>query len=69
MKVLFSTSIISSHYLITSKHEDIVITNRINDLDKCLNQNKDKDRDSLKNSNIEELKTILLQLEFRDKVY
>ena len=68
MKVSFSTSIISSHHLIISEHEDIIITDRINDLDKCLNQDKDKDRDLLKNFNIEESKIILSQSESEDRV-
>ena len=69
MKVLLNTSTIFSHHLITSEHEDIIIINRIDNLDKCSNWDEDKDRDLLENSNIEELKVILSQLEFRDRVY
>ena len=66
---MFSTSIIFLHHLITSEYEDIIIINRIDNSDKCSDQDKDKDRNLLKNSNIEELKIILSQSEFKDKVY
>ena len=65
---MFNTSITFSHHSVTSKYKDIIIINKINDLDKCLNWDEDKDRDLLKNSNAEELETILLQLEFKDRV-
>ena len=36
VRVLLSTSITFLHYLVTSKYKDVVITDRIDDLDKCL---------------------------------
>ena len=68
MKVLFNTSTTFSHYLIASEHKDVIVTNRINDSDKCLNQNEENDKDSFKNSNIKELKIISSQSESEDEV-
>ena len=37
VRVSFSTSTTSLYHLVISEHEDIVITDRIDDSDKCLN--------------------------------
>ena len=68
MRVSFNTSIIFSHHSVASKHKDVIIISRINDLDKCLNQNKENDENLFKNSNIKESEIILLQLESKDEV-
>ena len=54
IRVLLNTSIISLHYLVVSEHEDIIIINRVNNLDKCSDQNKEDNKDLFKNSNIKE---------------
>ena len=53
----------------TSEHEDVIIFNRIDNLEKWSDQNKKSNENQLKNSNVEELKTISLQSEFRDRAY
>ena len=68
MKVLLNTSTTFSHHLVTSEHEDIIVTDRINDSDKYLNQNKENNRDLFKNSNVKESEIILLQSESEDEV-
>ena len=69
MRVLLNTSIISSHYLIAPEYKDIIVTNRINDSDKCLDQNKEDNKNLFKNFNVKESDVISLQLEFRDRAY
>ena len=60
MRVSFNTSTTFLHHLIALEHEDIIVTNRVNDSDKCLNWDKEDDRDLFKNSNIKESDIILL---------
>ena len=43
----------------TSEHEDVVITDRINNLEKWSDQNEKSNEDQFKNSNAEESETIL----------
>ena len=62
-------TIIFSHHLIASEHEDIIIIDRIDDLDKYLNQNEENDRNLFKNSNVKESEIISSQLESKDRVY
>ena len=69
MRVLLNTSTTFSHHLIASEYEDIVVISRIDDSDKCLNQNEENDEDLFKNSNAEESEIISLWLEFRDRAY
>ena len=59
MKVLLNTSTTSSHHLVTSKHEDVVITDRVNDLDKCLNWDEEDNENLFENSNVKESDVIL----------
>ena len=68
MRVSLNTSTTSSHHLIASEHEDIIIINRIDNSDKYLNQNEENNRDLFKNSNIKESEIISSQSESEDKV-
>ena len=67
VKVSLNTSITFSHYLIASEHEDVIIISRIDDLDKCLNQNEENNRDLFENSNAEESEIISSQSESEDE--
>ena len=58
VKVSLNTSTTSSHHLIASEHEDVVVISRIDDSDKCLNQNEENNRNSFENSNAEESEII-----------
>ena len=55
-----SIKLIFLYHLIIFKYKDIIVTNKVNDLDKYLNKNKENNRNLFKNSKIEELKIILL---------
>ena len=67
MRVSLNTSIIFLYHLVASKHEDIIIINRINDSDKYSDQNKKDNENLFKNSNVKESDVISSQSEFRDR--
>ena len=58
VRVLLNTSTIFSHHLIASEHEDVVVTDRIDDSDKCSDQNEENNRDLFENSNVKEPEVI-----------
>ena len=51
-----------------SEYKDVVVTNRINNLEKWLNWDEKSDKDQFKNFNIKESKIILSWSESEDKV-
>ena len=69
VKVSLNTSTTFLHYLIASEYKDIVITDKINDLDKCSDWDKKDNEDLFENSNIKESDVILSQSESKDKAY
>ena len=58
VRVSLNTSTVFSHHSVTPEHEDVVVTDRINNLEKWLNWDEKSDENQFKNSNVKELKMI-----------
>ena len=69
MKVSLNTSTTFLHHPVAPEHEDIIITDRIDNSDKCSDQNKENNRNLFENSNTEESEIISSQSESRDRAY